>query len=338
MIKTRVAINGFGRIGRLTLRAFVESLKKYDFDIVAVNDLQNIDTALHLLKYDSAHGHFGGTVKKISNDEFWLNEKKVTYLSEKSAEKLPWRTLDIDLVLECTGILKTRELCSLHLQSGAKKVLISCPMEKADNTIVYGVNNNSLDGENDIIVSNASCTTNCLAHVIKAIHESIGIINGFATTIHSYTGDQRLVDMNHEDLRRSRAAAYSMIPTSTGITQAIEKIFPDLRGKLSGLSIRVPTQNVSLVDFTFTAAKKITENDIYQAIVRYSNTLPRDIFGYTEEHLVSVDFNHSPHSAIVDLSLTKVVDGTIGHVVAWYDNEWGFSNRILDTTQQMLYP
>jgi glyceraldehyde 3-phosphate dehydrogenase len=338
MIKTRVAINGFGRIGRLTLRAFLESSKKYDFDIVAVNDLQNVDTAIHLLKYDSAHGRFNCDIQKISDDEFLLNGKKIVYLSQKSAEELPWRRLNVDLVLECTGILKTRELCALHLKAGAAKVLVACPVKDVDNTIVYGINHDSLRSDADVVVSNASCTTNCLAHVVKAIYNATGIANGFATTIHSYTGDQRLVDMNHADLRRSRAAAGNMIPTSTGVTQTIEKIFPDLRGKLSGLSIRVPTQNVSLVDFTFSATKKITESDLRRAIVEYSESASKDVFGYTEEPLVSVDFNHSPQSAIVDLSLTKVIDGAMGHVVAWYDNEWGFSNRLLDTTQKMLHP
>ncbi|MDR0678583.1 MAG: type I glyceraldehyde-3-phosphate dehydrogenase [Holosporaceae bacterium] len=338
MMKTRIAINGFGRIGRLTLRAFSESSKKYDFDIVAVNDLQNIDAAIHLLKYDSAHGRFSGEIQKISDDEFFLDGKKIVYFSQKSVKELPWNRLNVNLVLECTGTLKTKELCGLHLESGTQKVLVSCPVEKVDNTIIYGINHDSLDSKNDVIVSNASCTTNCLAHIIKATYNATEIVNGFATTVHSYTGDQRLVDMNHGDLRRSRAAANSMIPTSTGATRAIEKIFPDLSGKLSGLSIRVPTQNVSLVDFTFTAAKKITENDLCRAIIQYSENISRDVFYYTEEPLVSVDFNHSPQSAIVDLSLIKVIDNTMGHIVAWYDNEWGFSNRLLDTAQKMLHP
>ncbi|MDR1333914.1 MAG: type I glyceraldehyde-3-phosphate dehydrogenase [Holosporaceae bacterium] len=331
----RVAINGFGRIGRLILRALEESSKKYDFNIVAVNDLQNIDTSVHLLKYDSAHGRFNSCVQKISENEFMVNDKKLVHLSERNTHCLPWNDLGVDLVMECTGTLKTRDLCSLHLKAGAKKILISCPFSEADNTIVYGVNHNSLKNS-DIIVSNASCTTNCLAHVVKAIHEKIKILNGFATTVHSFTGDQRLVDTNHSDLRRARAAASGMIPTSTGATETIGKIFPELRGKLSGLSIRVPTVNVSLVDFTFTASRIITEDDINSAVEKYAATLPESTFSSTREPLVSVDFNHSPHSTTMDLSLTKVVDGTIGHVVAWYDNEWGFSNRMLDTAQEML--
>ncbi|MDR2781220.1 MAG: type I glyceraldehyde-3-phosphate dehydrogenase [Holosporaceae bacterium] len=331
----RVAINGFGRIGRLILRAFEESFKTYDFDIVAVNDLQNIDTSIHLLKYDSAHGRFYGQIQKISDNEFLLNDRKITHLSERNTDRLLWKELEIDLVLECTGVFKTKDLSNLHVKAGAKKVLISCPSCDADNTIVYGVNHGSLK-KSDIIVSNASCTTNCLAHVVKAIHDEVRISNGFATTVHSFTGDQRLVDTNHCDLRRARAAASSMIPTSTGAAETIEKIFPELRGKLSGLSLRVPTVNVSVVDFTFTASRAITKADISCAVEKYAATLAENVFAYTHEPLVSTDFNHTPHSAIVDLSLTKVVDNTIGHVVAWYDNEWGFSNRMLDTAQEML--
>jgi glyceraldehyde 3-phosphate dehydrogenase len=331
--KMRVAINGFGRIGRLTLRAFEESSKKYNFDIVAVNDLQNVDVSVHLLKYDSVHGRFGGQARKVSADEFMLNERKIAYFSEKQPDKLPWEKLNIDLVLECTGIFKTKELCSLHLKAGAKKVLVSHPLDDADKTVVYGVNHHSLGDAK--IVSNASCTTNCLAHVVKAIHEEMKILNGFATTIHSYTGDQRLVDANHRDLKRSRAAAANMIPTSTGATQTIEKIFPELRGKLSGSSLRVPTLNVSFLDFTFITAQEITLDHIRRAIVKYSDAAEKDIFTYVDDPLVSTDFNHLPHSAIVDLPLTRVVDGTMGHVAAWYDNEWGFSNRMLDTAQKM---
>jgi glyceraldehyde 3-phosphate dehydrogenase len=331
----RVAINGFGRIGRLVLRALEESRKKYDFNIVAVNDLQDINTSIHLYKYDSAHGRFNGNVCKISENEFSVNNKKLAHFSEKNVDRLPWSDFGVDLVLECTGTLKTRDLCNLHLKAGAKKVLISCPSGDVDNTIVFGVNHNCLR-KNDIIVSNASCTTNCLAHVVKAVHDEIKILNGFATTIHSFTGDQRLVDTNHSDLRRARSAVSGMIPTSTGATEAIEKIFPELCGKLSGLSVRVPAVNVSVVDFTFTASRAITANDINCSLEKYAATQPENVFGYTKEPLVSIDFNHSPHSAVADLSLTKVVDNTIGHIVAWYDNEWGFSNRMLDTAQEMF--
>jgi glyceraldehyde 3-phosphate dehydrogenase len=330
----RVAVNGFGRIGRLILRALEESSGKYDFDIVAVNDLQNIDASIHLFKYDSAHGRFNGHVQKISDNEFSVNNRKLLHFSERDTRLLPWNDLGVDLVLECTGSLKTRDRCSLHLEAGAKKVLISCPCGDADNTVVYGVNHNSLT-KDDVIVSNASCTTNCLAHVVKSVHDEIKILNGFATTVHSFTGDQRLVDTNHSDLRRARAAASCMVPASTGAAEAIGKIFPELRGKISGLSIRVPTVNVSVVDFTFTASRAVTEKDINNAFEKYAKTLPNDVFSFTYEPLVSVDFNHSPHSAVADLSLTKVVDDTVGHVVAWYDNEWGFSNRMLDTAQEM---
>jgi glyceraldehyde 3-phosphate dehydrogenase len=336
----RVAINGFGRIGRLTLRALIESSgnakSNRNFDMVAVNDLQNLDASMYLLKYDSVHGRFGGSIEKISGNEFLLNGKKLSYFSEKSPQNLPWKELNIDLVMECTGVFKTRESCGLHLQAGAGKVLVSRPVDDAHNTIVYGVNHDSLDYEKDLIVSNASCTTNCLAHVINAVHRKIKILRGHATTVHSYTGDQRLIDTNHPDFRRSRAATSSIIPTSTGATKAIEKIFPDLAGKLSGLSLRVPTPNVSLVDFTFATAEKISGDEICRAIVEYSDTVSEDVFTYCEDSPVSVDFNHSPCSAIVDLPLTKVVDGTMGRVVAWYDNEWGFANRMLDTAEEMI--
>jgi glyceraldehyde 3-phosphate dehydrogenase len=330
----KAAINGFGRIGRLTLRAYIEYLKEYDFEIAAVNDPQKIDSALHLFKYDSVHGRFNGDVQKISENEFELNGKRLAYLSERSPEKVSWRELGVDFVFECTGAFKTMESCGLHLKSGAKKVLVSCPVGDADNTIVYGVNCESLK-ESDAIVSCASCTTNCLAHVVKAIHGEIGIANGFATTVHAYTGDQRLTDASHKDLRRARAAACGMIPTSTGATKAIEKIFPELKGKLSGLSVRVPTQNVSMLDFTFTASRKITEDDIRQAFLKHASAASKDVFECVDEPLVSTDFNHSSQSAIIDLPLTKVVDGTMGHVVAWYDNEWAFSKRMLDLANIM---
>ncbi len=332
----KIAINGFGRIGRLVLRAFIESNQKYDFKIVAINDLQKIDTALHLLKYDSVHGTLNCDVKKVSDDEFTLNGESIKYTSEKCPESLPWRELGVDLVMECTGVFKTKQACQAHLSAGAKKVLISCPSDDVDKTIVFGVNSDTINKDTDIIVSNASCTTNCLAPVVKAIHEEIGIIGGFATTVHSYTGDQRLVDMCHRDLRRARASALSMIPTSTGATKAIEKIFPELKGKLSGLSVRVPTPNVSMVDFTFTSAKRMTVEDIRNAIIKHADNELSGILGYTDEELVSSDFNHSSFSSIVDMPLIKVIDDRMGHVVAWYDNEWGFSNRMLDTAAELF--
>lgn len=334
----KIAINGFGRIGRLVLRAFFEAeqKKKYDFSIVAVNDLLNIDTAIHLFNHDSIHGHFFGDIHKKSDTEMLINERSITYFSKRTPAELPWKDLDIDLVLECTGIFKKKDDCKAHLAAGAKKVIISCPADDADNTIVFGVNSNSLNKNTDIIISNASCTTNCLAPIVKAIHESIGIVSGFVTTVHAYTGDQRLVDMGHKDDRRCRSAALSMIPTSTGATKAIEKIFPELRGKLGGLSVRVPVPNVSMIDFTCSLKKSVIPEDINNAIKAYSNDQLNRILGYTEESLVSCDFNHDSHSAIVDLQLTKVIDGTIAHIVAWYDNEWGFANRMLDVSSIMF--
>lgn len=332
----KVAINGFGRIGRLVLRAFFEAKSKYDFEIIAINDLVDIDTAIHLFKHDSVHGKFSGEIQKTSDTELLIDGKKIAYLSKKCPEELPWRDLGIDLVLECTGLFKTREASQAHINAGAKKVIISCPADDADNTIVFGVNCESLDKEKDIIISNASCTTNCLAPIVKALHESIGIIGGFVTTVHSYTGDQRLVDMGHKDLRRTRSAALSMIPTSTGATKAIEKIFPELKGKLGGLSVRVPTPNVSMIDFTCSVKRAVTIEDVNNAIKSHADGNLSGILGYTEEPLASCDFNHDPHSAIADLLLTKVIDGTLVHVVAWYDNEWGFANRMLDVSSKMF--
>ncbi|MDR2067779.1 MAG: type I glyceraldehyde-3-phosphate dehydrogenase [Holosporaceae bacterium] len=327
-----VAINGFGRIGRLVLRAFLESREKYGFKIVAVNDLSHIEAALHLLQYDSVHGELKSNVSKISATEFAVEDEKFNYFSEKSPEMLPWKQLKIDLVLECTGIFKTRESCRRHLMAGASKVLISAPSGDADKTVVFGVNDDTLNAA-DSVISNASCTTNCLAPIVKAIHGEIEIVNGFMTTVHAYTGDQRLVDTTHKDLRRSRAAATNMIPTSTGATDAIEKIFPELRGKLSGLSVRVPTFNVSMLDFTFTVKRKTSANEINKIIMENAAGRLKNVLGYTQKPLVSSDFNHSPLSATVDLSLTKVIDGTMIHLVAWYDNEWGFSHRMLDIAE-----
>ena len=332
----KVAINGFGRIGRLVLRAFFEAKDKYNFEIVAINDLLNIDTAIHLLKHDSVHGLFPGTIVKKTDSEMEINGHRIAYVSHKTPEELPWKNFNVDLVLECTGIFKTKEMASKHLIAGAKKVIISCPADDADNTIVFGVNSESLNKEKDIIISNASCTTNCLAPIVKAIHESIGIISGFVTTVHAYTGDQRLVDMGHKDVRRSRSAALSMIPTSTGATKAIEKIFPELRGKLGGLSVRVPTPNVSMVDFTCSLKKSVTPKDVNDAIKYHADNKLKGILGYTEESLVSCDFNHDLHSSIADLKLTQVIDGNIAHIVAWYDNEWGFANRMLDVSALMF--
>ncbi|MDR1335062.1 MAG: type I glyceraldehyde-3-phosphate dehydrogenase [Holosporaceae bacterium] len=329
----KIAINGFGRIGRLVFRAFFESNDNPDWEIAVINDLQSIDTAMHLLRHDSIHGRFRGEIIKISPNELLVNGGRILYFSEKSPTAL---SLDgVDLVLECTGIFKNRKSCQLHLDAGAKKVLISSPADDVDKTVVFGVNCDTLQST-DLIISNASCTTNCLAPVMEAIHREIRILNGFVTTIHSYTGDQKLVDAIHSDPRRSRAAALNMIPTSTGATKTIELIFPELRGKLSGLSIRVPTANVSLVDCTFTLAKNVSVNDIHDVIEKYSYGRLHNILGYTEEKLVSSDFNHCPLSAVVDFSLTQVISGNFAHVVAWYDNEWGFANRMLDMAKKIL--
>lgn len=340
----KVAINGFGRIGRLVLRAFLEApSNKYNFDIVAINDLADIDTSLHLFQYDSIHGKFLGDIEKKSDNEIVLrgtnnNQKEISikYSSEKCPNQLPWKDLDVDVVLECTGVFKKRDQSYLHIEAGAKKVIISCPTDDADNTIVFGVNSDTLDRKKDIVISNASCTTNCFAPVVKTLHENIGLVCGFVTTVHSYTGDQRLVDLGHKDLRRCRAAGLSMIPTSTGVTKAIEKIFPELKGKLGGLSIRVPTPNVSMIDFTCELKRAATVNEVNTAFKNYSEGPLKGILGYTEESLVSCDFCHDPHSAIIDSQLTKVIDGTIAHIVAWYDNEWGFSNRMLDVASICL--
>ena len=336
--KMKVAINGFGRIGRLVLRAFFEAAvkKRYNFEIVAINDLVNIDTAIHLFRHDSVHGRFFGDIQKKSDTEMVINGQSIAYLSKRTPSELPWNDLGIDLVLECTGIFKKKDDCKAHLLAGAKKVIISCPADDADNTIVFGVNSNALNKNTDIIISNASCTTNCLAPVVKAIHETIGIVSGFVTTVHAYTGDQKLVDMGHKDERRCRSAALSMIPTSTGATKAIEKIFPELRGKLGGFSVRVPTPNVSMIDFTCSLKKTATSEDVNNTIKSYSDGSLNGILGYTEESLVSCDFNHDSHSAVADLQLTKVIDGTIAHIVAWYDNEWGFANRMLDVSAIMF--
>lgn len=340
----RVAINGFGRIGRLVLRAFLEApADKYDFDIVAINDLADINTAVYLFKHDSIHGQFLGDIQKKSGNELVFEsnsaEKRkvdIKYFSEKCPNQLPWKELGIDVVLECTGVFKKREQSHWHIEAGAKKVIISCPADDADNTVVFGVNSDTLNPTKDLIISNASCTTNCLAPVVKTLHENIGLSCGFVTTIHSYTGDQRLVDLGHKDLRRCRAAGLSMIPTSTGATKAIEKIFPELKGRLGGLSVRVPTPNVSMIDFTSEFKRPTSVEEVNNSFKRYAEGSLKGILGYTEESLVSCDFCHDSRSAIVDLQLTKVIDGTLAHVVAWYDNEWGFTNRMLDVASVYL--
>jgi glyceraldehyde 3-phosphate dehydrogenase len=330
----RVAINGFGRIGRLVLRAAFES-KRSDLDIVAINDLADAHTNAHLLKYDSVHGRFDGTVETDGNDLI-INGKRVKGLQVSDPTKLGWGEMNIDVAMECSGRFTKRADAEKHLQAGAKKVLISAPATDEDLTVVYGVNDKELTASMTV-VSNASCTTNCLAPVAYVLNNAIGIDHGFMTTIHSYTGDQRTVDTMHSDLHRARAAAINMIPTSTGAAKAVGKVLPTLKGKLDGTSIRVPTPNVSVVDFKFVAKKPTAVEEINQAILAAasSGSLKGILGTYTDE-LVSTDFNHDPHSSIFALNETKVIEGTFVRVMSWYDNEWGFSNRMSDTAVAMM--
>ena len=331
--KVRVAINGFGRIGRNVVRAIYES-GRTDIDVVAVNDLGPVETNAHLMRYDSVHGKFpktvevdGDTIRIEGGDSFKV-------LAERDPSKLPWADLDIDIALECTGIFADKEKASMHLQAGAKRVLVSAPASGADKTIVYGVNHDVLT-KDDLVVSNASCTTNCLAPVAKVLNDAIGIERGMMTTIHSYTGDQPTLDTMHKDLYRARAAAMSMIPTSTGAAKAVGLVLPELNGKLDGFAMRVPTPNVSVVDLKFVAGKATTVEEINAAIKAAADGPLKGILGYTEEKLVSIDFNHNPHSSVFHIDQTKVMDGTLVSVLSWYDNEWGFSNRMGDTAVAM---
>ncbi len=330
----RIAINGFGRIGKMIFRAAIEQHYN-NIEIVAINDLQNLDTALHLLRYDSIHGRSNIQLEKISPQIFSANNKKIHYFSEKNPINLPWKELNIDLVMECTGLLKTYDKCNLHIQAGAKKVLLSCPGNDIEKTIIFGVNNEELKKDKDIIISCGSCTTNCIAPIIKILHSEFGIQCGSISTIHSYTNDQRLTDSEHKDLRRARAAGLNIIPTSTGAAKAITKIFPDLKNKLSSIAFRVPTPNVSLIDCNFYLKSKVNTSDTNNLIKKWSNKLPK-ILWYTEEKLVSSDFCHLSYSSIVDLSLTEVTQESVVHLVSWYDNEWGFSCRMLDNTLLMF--
>ena len=327
----RVAINGFGRIGRNVLRALVEQ-GRTDLEVVAINDLGPVETNAHLLRFDSIHGRFPGTVTTTdSTIDVGRGPIKVTAI--RNPADLPWG--DVDIVLECTGIFTSREACQAHLDTGARRVLISAPGKDTDKTIVYGVNHNTLTDQ-DIIVSNASCTTNCLAPVAHVLHQSIGIKRGFMTTIHSYTGDQPTLDTMHSDLYRARAAAMSMIPTSTGAARAVGLVLPELAGKLDGVAIRVPTPNVSAVDLTFEAARDTTVDEINAALTAAAADGPlKGILAATDDKLVSMDFNHDPHSSIFATDQTKVMDGTMVRILSWYDNEWGFSNRMLDTAAAM---
>ncbi|MCW5772146.1 MAG: type I glyceraldehyde-3-phosphate dehydrogenase [Rhodospirillaceae bacterium] len=329
----RVAINGFGRIGRLVLRAAYEA-KRNDVEFVGINDLGSVEANAHLLKYDSVHGIFPGDVT-AKGDTIDLGGGPIKVTAERDPTKLPWKDLGVDVVMECTGIFTKREQAAKHIEAGAKKVLISAPAEGADLTVVYGVNHQQLNN-NHGIVSNASCTTNCLAPVAKVLNDAIGIERGYMTTIHAYTGDQNTVDTLHKDLHRARAAGVSLIPTSTGAAKAVGLVLPELKGKLDGTSVRVPTPNVSLIDFKFDAKRATSKDEINEAIKKAAASGPlKGILAINSAPLVSVDFNHNPASATFDLSQTQVVDGTLVRVLAWYDNEWGFSNRMSDTAVVM---
>jgi glyceraldehyde 3-phosphate dehydrogenase len=328
----RVAINGFGRIGRNVLRAIAESGRK-DIEVVGINDLGPVETNAHLLRFDSVHGRFPGTVT-VDGDSISLGNGKIKVCAERDPSKLPWKDLGVDIALECTGIFTAKDKASAHLTAGAKRVLVSAPADNADATIVYGVNHDMLTREH-LVVSNGSCTTTCLAPVAKVLNDTVGIETGFMTTIHAYPGDQPTLDTMHQDLYRGRAAAMSMIPTSTGAAKAIGLVLPELNGKLDGVSIRVPTPNVSLVDLKFVAKRPTTVQEVNDALIAASNGALRGVMTYTLHPLVSSDLNHDPHSSTILLDQTKVMDGNFVNVMGWYDNEWGFSNRMVDTAVAM---
>ncbi|RDE08169.1 type I glyceraldehyde-3-phosphate dehydrogenase [Pelagibacterium lacus] len=324
----RVAINGFGRIGRNVLRAIIES-GRTDIEVVAINDLGPVETNAHLIRYDSVHGRFPGTVT-VAGDTIDVGRGPIKVTAVRNPAELPHGEMGVDIVLECTGIFTSKEKASAHIEAGAKKVIVSAPADGADMTVVYGVNHHLLAPEHTVI-SNASCTTNCLAPVAYVLNEAVGIEKGFMTTIHSYTGDQPTLDTMHKDLYRARAAALSMIPTTTGAAKAVGLVLPELNGKLDGTSIRVPTPNVSVVDFKFIAKKTTSVEEINAAIQTAAEGKLKNILGYTNEKLVSIDLNHDPHSSIFHMDQTKVMDGNFVRILTWYDNEWGFSNRMSDT-------
>ncbi|MDO9384402.1 MAG: type I glyceraldehyde-3-phosphate dehydrogenase [Hyphomicrobiaceae bacterium] len=325
----KVAINGFGRIGRNVLRAIAESGRK-DIEVVAINDLGPVETNAHLLRFDSVHGRFPGTVT-VKGDTIDVGTGPIKVTAVKNPAELPHKELGVDIALECTGIFTSRDKAAAHLTAGAKRVIVSAPADGADLTVVYGVNHDKLTKDH-LVISNASCTTNCLAPVAKVLHELVGIDKGFMTTIHAYTGDQPTLDTLHKDLYRGRAAALSMIPTTTGAAKAVGLVLPELNGRLDGVSIRVPTPNVSVVDFKFIAKRETTVDEINAAIKRASANELKGILGFTDAPNVSMDFNHDAHSSIFHIDQTKVMDGTLVRVMSWYDNEWGFSNRMADTS------
>jgi glyceraldehyde 3-phosphate dehydrogenase len=328
----KVAINGFGRIGRLVLRALAENGRS-DLQVVGINDLGPVKANAHLLKHDSVHGTYPHAVT-TGDDWMDVGRGRIKVTAERDPAKLPWKELGVDIVMECTGIFTKREQAAKHLEAGARKVLVSAPADGVDLTVVYGVNHDKLKPEHTI-VSNASCTTNCLAPVAFVMHESFGIAKGYMTTIHSYTGDQGTVDTLHKDLRRARAAAINMIPTSTGAAKAVGLVMPELKGKLDGTSIRVPTPNVSVIDFKFVAKRDVTVEEVNKAVLAASAGRFKGILETTDEELVSSDFNHNPASSTFDLTQTQVVEGNLVRVLSWYDNEWGFSNRMSDTAAAM---
>lgn len=329
----KVAINGFGRIGRCSFRAALQ--KGLDIEFVAINDLTDAATLAHLLKWDSVHGQFDFDVY-AEDDYLVVNGKKIKVYAEKDPANLPWKELDVDVVIESTGLFRKREQASKHLEAGAKKVVISAPAENPDITVVLGVNFDKYDKEKHHIISNASCTTNCLAPVAKVLNDNFGIVKGVMTTVHSYTNDQRILDLPHKDLRRARAAAVSMIPTSTGAAKAVGLVLPELKGKLDGLAIRVPTPNVSIVDLTCELKRDVTVEEINNAIKEAAEGEMKGVLQYVEDELVSIDFNGNPHSSIFDSKLTKVVEGNCVKVFSWYDNEWGYSNRIAELVTKLL--
>lgn len=328
----RVAINGFGRIGRNVLRGIIEQ-GRTDIEVVAINDLGPVETNAHLLRYDSVHGRFPAIVT-TDGDTIDVGTGPIRVTAIRDPKELPWAEMNIDIAMECTGIFTDRDKAAMHLEAGAKRVLVSAPSGGADMTVVYGVNHNALKAEH-LVVSNASCTTNCLAPVAHVLHSSFGLEQGFMTTIHAYTGDQPVLDTMHKDLYRARAAASSMIPTTTGAARAVGLVLPELNGKLDGVAIRVPTPNVSVVDLTFMTAKPTTVEAINAAVREAADGPLKGVLGYTDEPLVSIDMNHDPHSSIFHMDQTKVMEGGLCRVLSWYDNEWGFSNRMADTAIAM---
>ena len=335
-MKKKVAINGFGRIGRLVYRAFLERLNEFSnqYEISYINDLADIDSNIHLLKYDTIHGPLNKEINKISNEQFSIGKNTVTVTSERNPIDLKWKDKNVDIILECTGVFASKEKAMSHIESGASKVIVSAPCSGADITVVQGVNNKNINIDHQII-SNASCTTNCLAPVAFVIDQEFGIENGYMTTIHSFTGDQNTVDTFHKDLRRARAASSNIIPTSTGAAKAVGLVLPHLNGKLDGTAIRVPTPNVSLVDFKFNTKKNITIENLNNKFQEYANGSLKGILGVDTDPKVSSDYNHDARSSILDLSETTTVSDNFGRVLTWYDNEWGFSNRMLETTAQV---